>query len=71
MANCELIKQCIFFENQMREMPSTAAAFKNFYCEQGYDKCARYLVGNAIGFDKVPDNLFPGQRDLVETIIKG
>ena len=52
-------------------MPSTAAAFKNFYCEQGYDKCARYLVGNAIGFDKVPDNLFPGQRDLVETIIKG
>jgi hypothetical protein len=71
MSKCELIEKCIFFDKQMAEMPSTATAFKNFYCEQGYDKCARYMVGKAVGFDKVPDNLFPGHRDHAAQIIKG
>lgn len=71
MSKCELIEKCIFFENQIIEMPSTATAFKQLYCEQNYEKCARYMVAKTIGFDKVPDDLYPGQRDQAEKIIKG
>ncbi len=71
MANCELSETCIFFNDQMPNMPSTAAVFKKMYCEQDYDKCARMMVVKAVGREKVPKDLFPNQKERAEAIIKG
>lgn len=71
MADCELIEKCIFFNDQMPNMPSTAAVYKKMYCEGDFDHCARYMVVKAIGRGNVPSDLFPNQKDRAESIIKG
>ena len=71
MARCELIEKCIFFNDKMQGMPSTAATYKKIYCEQDFEKCARFMVAKALGREKVPEDLFPNQKDRAENIIKG
>jgi len=71
MANCELIETCIFFNDQMPNMPSTAAVYKKIYCEQDFQNCARFMIFKAIGRESVPKDLFPNQKERAETIIKG
>jgi len=71
MANCELIETCIFFNDQMPNMPSTAAVYKKIYCEQDFQNCARFMIFKAIGRSSVPKDLFPNQKERAETIIKG
>jgi hypothetical protein len=69
MANCEFIEECIFFNDQMTTMPSTATVYKNIYCEQDFATCGRYLVCKAIGGENVPQNFFPNQSDRAKRII--
>ncbi|HZV81114.1 MAG TPA: hypothetical protein VFF53_02990 [Geobacteraceae bacterium] len=71
MANCELTEKCIFFNDQMPNMPSTAAVYKKIYCDQDFDNCARYMIVKAMGREKVPGDLFPNQKERAENIIKG
>lgn len=70
MAQCELIKNCIFFNDQMANMPTTAALFKQTYCEQDASKCARYRIFQALGRGKVPSDLFPNQESRAKQIIE-
>ena len=49
MARCELIETCIFFNDQMANMPATSAVYKKIYCEEDYAVCGRYLIFRAIG----------------------
>ena len=69
MAKCELIETCIFFNDQMANMPSTAAVYKKIFCEQDFANCGRYLIFKAIGREHVPKDLFPNQADRAKTII--
>lgn len=71
MTKCELIETCIFFNDQMPNMPSTAAVYKKMYCEQNFDSCARLMVAKALGRAQVPKDLFPNQKERAEAIIKG
>lgn len=71
MAKCELIEKCIFFNDNMQNMPSTAATYKKIYCEQDYENCARHMIVKALGRGKVPEDLFPNQKERAESIIKG
>ena len=70
MSKCELTETCIFFNDQMSGMPSTAAAFKKLYCEQDFDTCGRYMIFRAIGREHVPNDLFPNQTDRAQKLIK-
>ena len=69
MAKCELIEKCIFFNDQMANMPGTAELYKTTFCKDNFDECARHLVYKALGRDKVPKDLFPNQREKVAGII--
>lgn len=71
MAGCELIETCIFFNDQMPNMPSTAAVYKKIYCEQDFRNCARFMIFKASGRESVPKDLFPNQKERAETILKG
>lgn len=69
MDNCALAEKCIFFNDLMHNMPSTAAVYKKIYCQQDFAKCARYLVCQGKGRDKVPADLFPNQLERAEQIL--
>lgn len=71
MSKCKLIETCIFFNDKMANMPSTAAAIKISYCEKDFDKCARHMVVEALGRGTVPADLFPNQVERAKKIIKG
>ena len=70
MPKCALTATCIFFNDQMADMPSTAAAFKKIFCEQDFDTCGRYMIFKAIGREHVPKDLFPNQSDRAKELIK-
>jgi hypothetical protein len=70
MADCELLKTCIFFTDRMAHMPKTTNMVKSKYCRGSSSECARYRVFVALGREKVPSDLFPGQLEDAKEIIK-
>jgi hypothetical protein len=70
MPDCSLIKTCIFFNDKMADIPSTAEIFKNLYCKNDFDDCARMIVVKALGREKVPADLFPNQSAKALEIVK-
>lgn len=69
MKDCELLEKCIFFNDKMANMPSTAEVIKLRYCQGGSDSCARYMVCKALGREKVPGDLFPNHNERALQII--
>jgi hypothetical protein len=69
MANCELIEKFLFFNDKMGNKPATADMFKKKYCKEDNSYCARHMVVNAIGREKVPPDLFPNQVDEAKRLI--
>lgn len=68
---CELMQACIFFNDKMANMPSTAAAVKKQYCEKDFKNCARHMIVEAFGRGTVPENLFPNETEKAQAIIRG
>lgn len=60
MTHCELIPSCIFFNDKMSHMPSTADMMKRKYCRGDFSRCARLIVFRARGRNGVPADLGPG-----------
>lgn len=71
MGNCEMLEKCIFFNDKMANMPSTAEVIKLRYCKDDSEGCARFMVCKALGREKVPEELFPNQVDRAKKIIAG
>ena len=69
MADCELLKTCIFFNDKMQNMPSTAEVIKTRYCRGDYADCARFTIVKTMGREKVPQDLFPNQIEKAREII--
>lgn len=70
MPECELTKTCIFFNDKMADMPSTAEIFKTLYCREDSSKCARMMIVKTIGREHVPADLFPNQAPKASELIK-
>ena len=70
MQECELLAGCIFFNDKMSNMPSMADIYKERYCKKDNSGCARYMVFQALGKEKVPPDLFPNQREKAEEILR-
>jgi hypothetical protein len=69
MADCELLKTCIFFSDRMVGMPLTSDMVKSKYCKGNNSDCARHMVFMACGREKVPPDLFPGQIEKARDIL--
>ncbi len=59
MADCELLSNCLFFNDQMANIPATAELTKSRFCRGDRLKCARYLVSLKLGRLRVPQDLYP------------
>ena len=69
MAECKLLKGCIFFKETMVYQPDASELLKDHFCLRDYTKCARYMVYKALGRENVPPDLFPYEIDIAKKII--
>ena len=69
MAKCEFLEGCIFFNDKMANMPATAELYKQRYCRDAPEECARLIVRKALGKDAVPADLFPNARVRAEDLV--
>lgn len=67
---CPFLKTCIFFQGKMQNMPTTANIMKKRYCLEDNSKCARFMIANSPGRQKVPTDLLPNRQDRAEKTIK-
>ena len=67
---CELLENCIFFNDKMKDMPAMSELYKRQYCQDDFAACARHRVATALGAEKVPSDLFPNQASRVSVIIQ-
>lgn len=70
MSDCELLPKCVFYNDNMSDMPTTSESMKKQYCTGDNTSCARFMVFKALGREAVPANLFPNNTDKAEEIIK-
>ena len=71
MADCELVKGCLFFNDQMAKMPAVADMMKDAYCRGDNSKCARYMVFQKLGRPAVPADLPPNDVGRAVKLIAG
>jgi hypothetical protein len=57
--DCEKLPTCIFFNDQMLQMPAVAEVLKRQYCRGAFADCARYRVAARLGAEGVPKDLYP------------
>lgn len=70
MADCTMTSECLFFNDKMANMPSTASMMKRKYCQGDFTLCARYIVQAALGKKNVPADLNPSQVDKAKLLIR-
>ena len=71
MADCECLPTCLFFNDQLANMPDMAELMKEKYCRGDNSMCARYKVFRALGKEKVPLDLYPLDIKKADQIISG
>ncbi len=69
MPDCEYLQGCPFYQEIMPKTLRKTEELKKEYCYGDKNLCARYIVRNALGKEKVPVSLFPFQTDEAKKII--
>lgn len=69
MADCELIATCVFFNDQMADMPSMSNIIKDRYCKGSNAMCARHMVFRVLGREAVPVDLYPSQVERADSLL--
>lgn len=69
MANCECLNDCVFFNDNMEDMPGMAGMYKEKFCKGDNTTCARYIVMKKLGKENIPPDLFPNQKSRAQELI--
>lgn len=60
MAHCENLDKCRFFNETLADTPAAIVeGYKSHFCRGVVDKCARRIVSQALGSERVPVELGP------------
>jgi hypothetical protein len=63
MTECDLISTCLFFNDKVPDMPTTANYLKEKYCQGTFADCCRYRIYRRHGRNNVPRGLFPNDDE--------
>ncbi len=69
MVECELLSSCVFFNDKMADMPTTAEMMKNRLCRGNKLECARYMFSQQLGRVKIPLDLYPNDIERAKVIM--
>jgi hypothetical protein len=71
MQECELINTCPFYNGQLQGDLRQIEEMKDKYCRKNNLNCARYMIFIALGREKMPEGLFPHQKNKAYELISG
>lgn len=67
---CEMLVECLFFNDKLENMPAVAGVMKKKFCQGSQQTtCARYMVAKTMGKEKVPADLFPHDSGRAKRIL--
>lgn len=66
MARCMHTEICSFFTAEVGYSPELNHAMKERYCLDDNSDCARLLAMDVIGMENVPDEMLPGDHEMLE-----
>jgi hypothetical protein len=69
MAECPLLKGCLFFNDKIPDNSGLGAMYKKKYCLSDNSQCARHMIVKSLGREKVPTTLYPNMLDQAQAII--
>lgn len=69
MSDCEFRKDCLFFRNEMDNLPGTAGLYRRQYCHGRRSGCARFMVRRELGEQGVPRDLLPYHHDRASALL--
>jgi len=69
MPDCICLPRCPFFNDRMGALPEKAEEMKDKYCRGDNSRCARHMVFDKLGREKVPPDLYPIQMARAKQII--
>lgn len=69
MNQCESLEGCLFFNDKMPIDSAFGKLYKDKYCLDKFEDCARHKVKTELGRDKVPSNLYPNMQERADQII--
>ena len=70
MIECPRTSVCPFFQGKLPQMPPTVELIKRRYCFDNHLDCALFVVGEKKGFETLPKDLYPSQRDRALKLLK-
>jgi hypothetical protein len=68
--DCDRLPTCIFFNDQMEQMPAVAELLKSHFCRGTFAECARFQVATRLGGASVPPDLFPHDRERATRLLE-
>nr|WP_320132276.1 hypothetical protein [uncultured Holophaga sp.] len=71
MSDCELLRDCPFFDDRMATTPALAEVYKATYCREDNRACARFRVYRQRSRASVPPDLYPHMLSEAELILSG
>ena len=69
MGQCEFIEKCPFFHGKLAEKPVEAEELKKQYCQNNNLNCARYMIAQAVGKERMPADLYPHEKAVAYKVI--
>lgn len=69
MAECDLLKSCVFYKGKMNIEGDLGAQYKEYYCKKNYQECARYRVARILGSEYVSHTLYPNMEKRAQQLI--
>ncbi len=70
MYRCTHTVTCPFFSAAVGYSPGLFEAMRDRYCLGDNSDCARFLAIEAVGRDRVPDELLPSDVDALERLMQ-
>jgi len=70
MSDCDALQGCPFFNEMMADKEGMTAIYKRRYCRGDFMQCARHMVKDALGKDRVPIDLYPNMQERARKIIE-
>ncbi len=69
MGECEKLAVCPFFNGTLNVESLDPEKVKKEYCESNNLHCARYMVFQALGPEKMPEDLLPEEKTRAYMVI--
>jgi len=69
MPDCAMLPNCPFFNGRLKGLAGLTELYKEQFCRVAFDRCARFMVMQVCGRDRVPADLYPTQYHRAGEVI--